>query len=59
MHINMNNLLIQLAAVLSKEYKIVFRPEKNVLAYTIVPLPPSVFEYFESHGEDSALFDFT
>lgn len=59
MHINMNNMLIQLSSILSKELRLVYRPEKTLLAYTVVPLPPSVFEYFEKFQDNAELFDFT
>ena len=59
MHINMNNLLIHMSSMLSKEYKMVYRPEKTLLAYTVVPLPPSVFDHYKEHYHDRDLYDFT
>ena len=59
MHINMNNMLIQLSRILTREYKLVFRPDKDRFAYTVVPFSPTVFEYHRDHPEDASLFDLT
>lgn len=59
MHINMNNLLLQLSSELSKEYRLIFRPDKTMLSYTVVPMPPSVFEYYLKHKDSKDLFELT
>jgi hypothetical protein len=59
MHINMNNLLLQLSSEVAKEFRLIFRPDKSLLSYTVVPFPPSVFEYFINHQENKDLFELT
>jgi hypothetical protein len=66
LHITVNNHLLQLSSILSKEYKIVFRPEKVNLSYTVIPLPPSVFEFYMKNQDNAGsrlchpeLFDLT
>jgi hypothetical protein len=59
MHINLNNMLLHLSSVLSKEYRLVFRPDKNIRSYTVLPFPPSIFEYYQQYPEDRDLFDLT
>jgi hypothetical protein len=59
MHINLNNLLLQLSSEVAREYKIVFCPDKTNFSYTVVPMPPAVFEYFEMQADNKDLFDFT
>ena len=59
MHINMNSLLLHMGSVLSKDTKLLFKPDKSVIAYTVFPFPPSVYEYYRKYSEDKALFDFT
>ena len=59
MHINLNNMLLQLSSVVSKEYRMIYRPDKNMLSYTVLPFPPSVYEYYLIHHENRELFDLT
>lgn len=58
LHINMNELLLQVGSILGKEYRLLYRPDKSIMAYTVIPLPPSVFDYFQLHKDSQELFDF-
>lgn len=46
LHYHLNGLLVQMSKVISKEFKVLYKEKKEVVAVTILPTPPSIFQTF-------------
>lgn len=57
LHIHLNSILLDMGAFISKETKVLFKPNKKALSFTVVPLTPTIFELFKGELQHKEMLD--